>query len=206
MFRKNLFFIATIGLAIALTSNVFGQSTKKAKSYRTANRIGGNLKPRVKNINDQTPADWNERQSGKTQQSEVKTAVKKKAGNALDAGFTLSDDLVNEAKTKRPPNGRTNQRRAPRTRNLQPENGGFDPTDERPEFNPAANRQKNTPPPTTQQSNILPYIEQQNIIKKKSNNASRYSSSLNRGATNRTKSRKKYANQEVGYRKRRSRK
>ena len=191
MLKRNLFIIAIIGLVIALTGSIFGQTSKR-------NRTSRNLKPVVKSINQQTPADWNERQSQDARSGSVQTAVKQKTGNALDAGFTLSDDLINEAKTKRQTTNRTNRRRTKPARNLTPDYGGLDPTDERPEFNPAANRQRNRAASTTQ-TNLLPYMEQQNVIKRNSNTSRRNSSSLN-GSTNRTKSRKKYANQEISYR------
>jgi hypothetical protein len=166
MFRKSLFLIAIVVPIIVVAGNVYGQTAKKAKSSRTTNRTSGSLKSRVKTINDQTPADWNERQS-----QNPSAVVKQKTKNAIDAGFTLSDNVKNEAQLGQQSNGSTNQRLTGKTR-----------------------RKK-----TTTQTNLLPYMEQQNVIKKKTNNTSGNSSGLTT-TTRRAKSRKKYANQEVGYR------
>ena len=104
---------------------------------------------------------------------------------------------VKKVKRARTGNTRTiNQRQTKPVRNLQTDNGGLDTIDETPGF--GANQRR-----TSSQTNILPYIEQQNINKKPVANG--VGGSGNNQRTNGQRARKKYANQETGYRKKQKR-
>lgn len=107
---------------------------------------------------------------------------------------------VSKVKSRRTGNSlTTDQRRTKPVRNLQTDNGGLDTTDESPDFGDAQRRTNSAP--TTPQTNILPYVEQQNIRKKTVTSGD----SVNTRQSSGLRTRKKYANQETGYRKRQKR-
>jgi hypothetical protein len=121
---------------------------------------------------------WNTRQKPGSKRKAVKKVKSSRTSNSLT----------------------TNQRRTKPVRNLQTENGGLDTTPEEPPFGDAQRRTNSAP--EGQQTNILPYIEQQNIKKKAVVNGAGGSGNRRQSGS---RARKKYANQETGYRKKRKR-